>query len=758
MNLKKHKGKILVSVKIAVSLVIVLSILISLVKIRQNDKRLAAEESKPQEEFSMELPDTDLGEEGFKIAASNKKYSLLANIPTGEIAISDNLSGDIWYSNPQDRKEDKSAVMATRSSSQLVVKFTDMESGNDLTVDSYMGSVLRKGLDFKLTKNGIKFIYRYPNHGIVIPIEYTLFEDGFEAKIIADEIEEHDGEEYKIISISLLPFFAAGGVNDSGYMFVPDGSGALISYNNGKTNCAEYSEAIYGSDILITDSKSYEITEKVRMPVFGNKTGNLGFLGIVTSGEASGRINSAISGVTTGYNQIYPSIEYRNVFITEIEKHGSKRQLKQYGCCSLAGTDFTVRYYPLKGDTADYSGMAGCYRNYLKEKGMLSGKQGGKNALALEIYGAIRTEKNIVGVKRDVVTPLSDYGQVYNLCKLLLNDGVTNFELLYKGWNEGGLKAPTAVSVAPEKKLGGKKKLSKLLDFADKNNIRLYLDCDLTGLYKNGNGFSHVSDAAKLLTQDPARLFEFKYASSDVNTEISRYLIKPSLFEKSAEKLSKSAEKFGVKGIADTGFAEALYSDYSKKELSLRYRTQTLTEKALNIFKSKVKNVAVTGGNVYAVSDADAVFDIPTDSSGFDIADKTVPFYSMVLHGYTELATEAVNSSEDPEIARLKAIETGCLPKYTFIYGDTSVLIGTEYSNLFNVQIEDWYETVVANYKRDKELYGRIGGLEIRKHTEIQENVYSTEYEDGTVVLVNYGDKSVNVNGTLISALGYAVN
>lgn len=758
MFIRILKNKIGLILKITVSLVMISAILLSLFQIRQNDKKLETLANEPIEEYSMDFVQKDLGEEGFKVIASNDKLSLLANIPTGEIALKNISDGNIWYSNPQDRKEDKLAVMATRSSSQIVVKFIDMESGNELTVDSYMGSVVRRGLDYELTENGIKYIYRYPNHGVIIPVEYTLLDDCFEAKVLIDEIEEQNAEAYKIIDISVLPFFAAGGINDNGYMFIPDGSGALINYNNGKTNSSEYSETIYGSDELIRDAKSHELTQDIRMPVFGNKTNNQGFLGIVTTGEASGLINATISGVVTGYNQVYPSIKYREIFITEIDRHGSKRQLKQYGQSNLKGTNFVVRYYPLTDNDANYSGMASCYREYLKRNGYLNKKKNVQSSLALEIYGAIRTTKNVLGIQKEEVTSLSDYSQLYDLCNSLVEDGVGQCEILYRGWNKGGLKSPTNTKASPEKILGGKKEFLSLLDFANENDVNFYFDNDFSNLYKNGNGLSHVSDSAKLLTQDSAKIFDFKYASVDINENSSRYLIMPYLFNELSNKFSSNAKKMGIKGVAETSFAKTLYSDFSKKEQSLRYETQMKIVESLKTIKNNVGNLAVTNGNIYAVSSADIIFDSPTQSSDFDIVDETVPFYSMVLHGYVTLTTESINVSENSKYSMLKAIETGCLPKYTFIHGNTSVLIGTQYSDLFNVRISDWYDQVVTEYKENKNFYDKISGSEIILHKKVQENVYYTEYENGISVTVNYNDKPVVVGDTEIQSFGYLCN
>lgn len=754
--IKISKNKIRLIIKIAVSLFLVSVIVCSLYTIRQNDIELAKLEKMPVDEYYMELPEVDYGEYGFKIISENKKLSLLANIPTGEIALKDNKTGKIWYSNPQDRKEDQLAVMATRSSSQLLVQFIDMESSNEFTVDSYLGCVLKGGLDYELKENGIKFIYRFPNHGMVLPVEYTLFEDCFEAKILMDEVEEQNSDAYKIINISVLPFFSAGGVKDDGYIFIPDGSGALINYNNGKINCNEYSEMIYGNDITISNEKSNDITQKIRLPVFGNKTNSQGFLGIVTSGEASGVINAAVSGVTTGYNQVYASVNYREIFITRIDRHGSERQLKQYGNCNLEGTDFAVKYYPLEDEKANYSGMAACYRDYLKNTGVLDEKINTTAGLALEIYGAVITKKNVIGVEKDIVTSLTDYSDMYKLCSDLHNDGVKNIEILYKGWNKGGLKAPTATSVSYEKELGSKKELLKLLEVANKNGFKLYLDADFSNLYKNGNGFSHVSDAARLFSQDSAKVFEFKYASGEANEDLSRYLIRPILFGELAEKFSNSAKKIGNVNIAETSFGEQLFSDFSK-DGTLRYQSKEKITDTLKLMGKNIENLAVTGGNIYAVLSADTIFDVPCESSDFDIVDETVPFYSMVLHGYKQLTTSAVNFSENQQKALLKAIEMGCTPKYTFLNGDTSVLIGTQYSDLFNSKLSNGYATAVEQYKGNYKILEKISGLEIVMHKKIAENIYSTSYEDGTVITVNYGNTAVKIGETEIAAMGYAV-
>lgn len=49
----------------------------------------------------------------------------------------------------------------------------------------------------------------------------------------------------------MLQFFNAAGMEDEGYMVVPDGSGAVINYNNCRYNAQAYSSEVYGRDTSI---------------------------------------------------------------------------------------------------------------------------------------------------------------------------------------------------------------------------------------------------------------------------------------------------------------------------------------------------------------------------------------------------------------------------------------------------------------------------------------------------------------------------
>ena len=74
-----------------------------------------------------------------------------------------------------------------------------------------------------------------------IPIEYRLEEDSLVVTVPTEdvvyplEVESPDGElvTMPLAAITVLPYFGAAGENEEGYIFVPDGSGAIMMLNNG---------------------------------------------------------------------------------------------------------------------------------------------------------------------------------------------------------------------------------------------------------------------------------------------------------------------------------------------------------------------------------------------------------------------------------------------------------------------------------------------------------------------------------------------
>ena len=74
-----------------------------------------------------------------------------------------------------------------------------------------------------------------------IALEYRLADDGIEVSVPASMIEENGGG--SLYRIRLLGYFGAAGADEEGYLVVPNGSGSLIYFNNGKSSVENYSRS-----------------------------------------------------------------------------------------------------------------------------------------------------------------------------------------------------------------------------------------------------------------------------------------------------------------------------------------------------------------------------------------------------------------------------------------------------------------------------------------------------------------------------------
>ena len=142
-----------------------------------------------------------------------------------------------------------------------------------------------------------------------IPVTYELDGDNLLVWVDPEEVT-YDTDDYYLVGIDLLRYFGAS-MSDDGYLFVPDGSGALIYFNNGKTTVSSYKASVYGQDATMLcmnwTQSQVDPANTVRMPVYGVKDGNKAFFAVIEEGDAYASINAEVSGKTTAYNDVYPS-------------------------------------------------------------------------------------------------------------------------------------------------------------------------------------------------------------------------------------------------------------------------------------------------------------------------------------------------------------------------------------------------------------------------------------------------------------------
>ncbi|MBR6650751.1 MAG: hypothetical protein IKL36_04995 [Clostridia bacterium] len=175
----------------------------------------------------------------------------------------------------------------------------------------------------------------------------------------------------------------------------------------------------------------------------------------------------------------------------------------------------------------------------------------------------------------------------------------------------------------------------------------------------------------------------------------------------------------------------------------------------------------VNGGNAYSVPYADHIIDIATDSSNLLRASESVPFVTMVLHGYTNYSGSAINMEGDVQKTLLKAIETGSSLYFTLCYQNTTALKESdEYNKYYSVSYEIWKDDMIKYYELINEALADVQAFKVVDHQFLEGkfnaneegfdedagyvvesgSIVSVEYENGTKFIVNYNSFPVIVS------------
>lgn len=713
----------------------------------------------------------------FELVTDKDGLELWVNFTNGEIKVVEKASGTTWYSNPVDRQSAKLPVKKPMLNSQIHIKFFNIEKTQPVDQEwNNYGDSIRKGCmtyEKLADGSGVKFVFGFPIANVYIPVQYRIVDGAFQAEIVTNEIKGVGTYPYAILDIKLLPYFGAANESQAGELLVPDGSGALIKFNNGKNHndIIFYNNKVYGKNITMTQTTAESVKEQISLPVFGSKwEGTEGkpdtaFLGVIVSGEASSSVIASTSGKLSSYNMVHPVAhlaEHEYIRKQTSVWVGQETRVLAMADDQLNKQNYTVRYYFLNGEKANYVGMAEQYRNHLQKAEQLKKSAfADKKYLVLDLVGAVSIEKYVFGVKQPVVTPLTTYNDVVTIVKELKAEGVNNLAINYLGALDGGLNNKMYSSVKTESVLGTKKEFRAMIDYLEKEGVIFYLEANPVDLYNNGNGYDENSDTAKGFFDKYAFQYNFILDSNQQDKTMRWHILHPEKVPGFVNQFVGSAVDSGINNVSLDRIGKVLYTDYEdyeSEEPNIVTRTIALNfwKDALKAADEKTNSLMLHGGNAYTLAYADIISDIANGSSDFDMVDQTVPFYQIAFQGNTVLAPTAFNMSVDYEREMLKILENGSNLKYNLIYGDVDQLVGTEYDTMVSYSYKRWKSKVVEHYKTLQDASAQFAGKQIIGHKTIAEDVTLTEYENGKLI-VNCSDDAFTYEGSQIPAKQYKV-
>lgn len=598
-------------------------------------------------------------------------------------------------------------------------------------------------------ENGFENISTAKSIQFKVSVVYSLEEDRLVVSVPTNELEYP--AKFPILSLNVLEYFGAAGVKDQGYMFVPDGSGALIQLNNGKTAADPYKASVYGEDSAIIQKEKLQSNMPIRMPVFGMVKEGHALMGVIEEADAFASITADVSGRNHTYNYVSPQFNLMVADQISLSSGKDTSAISVFQSRIYEG-DLKISYSFLNGESASYSGMAKLYRERLADQyGWEKISADTKLPFVLQVEGAFPRKQSFLGVPYESVETLTKYKEATEISEQLLQEGVSNIHLRYSGWFNGGIRHESPKDIELDSKLGGAREFEKLKKFSDENGITLYPDVAFLKKYKGS------SDAAMFLNKKKAKVFEYHpvYYSED-KSRFLNYVLSPLALESTVNAFSKKYKDLGVTGLSLRDLAADLSSDFTIEGMVDRQQSRNLAEQQTEKLGSSVDQIMVSGGNMYAASYADIVVEAPLQSSRYLIIDQDVPFYSMVLNGYIDTAGQPWNMNmESGRQKLLKALETGSSVYYDWFYAEPSVVKDTKYDYLFSGYYKDWLNEASALYEEANGVLQSVRGQTILSHEKLAEEVYQTTYENGFKIIVNYGNQAAAIDGIQIDAEGY---
>ncbi|MBQ9963939.1 MAG: hypothetical protein IJP14_02335 [Clostridia bacterium] len=703
--------------------------------------------------------DTESNEIVYELVAKNDRLALYADKTDGYFYVENRETGKKWYSTPADIEEDPYTVglESTNLRSHLVVEYISREreiwADYAQSTNSYTDCVEHGGVTVTVIDNGIRVDYLFPILEIQISVNYVLKDTYLEASLLTDAIK--DEGEYAVIAVQLLPVFGAGSWRDTGYLFVPDGSGALIHFNNQRKLAQNYRAPVYGVDKQVVAETKSTSTEAIRLPVFGTVVGDEALMAVIDQAAASAEITAMTGHATCGYNAVSSIFGYR--LLTSQYNMYNRRRVNQMVDLDHGTDAYAVRYYPLSGEDADYIGMAGAYRDYLiAEHGFQ--KRDTTPSFHVDLIGAYETEASFLGIiPYTKKVPLTTYEQAQTILAGLQSAGITKLSAQYTGWNNNGItnvkipKAATPLSV-----LGGKKDFAALTAATASSGVTLSTSVDLTSFIKGGNGVSATKHAIR--TPFGKTVKQPQYILSNHVTKLgadeTMYLSTAKLTDVAARYL-ESLKKQGLTTVDLTNIAENCYSNYFEDDTAHRTVGIQNVVAALKAYQDAGIKVTVQNANAYALPYVNVVTDVPTVSSGYDIFDEDVPFYQALLHGYVPYTTRSITQTPNPGVTYLTAVESGSQLQYNAIHANSGDLFDTEYNYLYGSTWTLWKDTAAKQYAEYQPLLEKVHDQEIVNHAQVAQNVFVTEYQNGVKVAVNYNAQDVVVEGNTVPAQSF---
>lgn len=663
--------------------------------------------------------------QGYEKVAENNKLALFVDSNTLALKVLNKTTGYIWDSALTKKDNDMNSDWQNFSSAGLTVEYID-----DTNKVSQISS-LSNNSKINITKGADGFTSEviFPSVGFDLKFNVRLQDDAVNVSIPYKSIQELN-DSYKIEKIYVFPFLGASKKQEeNGYIFFPDGCGALMYTNKKSAATQPYVSRIYGDDKGFTNLEQVASqndfgleseSKRVYMPVFGitKQINKNAVCAVIDSGAEYAEINMYPAGITTDYNWITPKFIYRQAYQQPVDRKGNGIIMNQKNKNVF---DISLKYMFLSNNSANYTGMALSYQKYLLQNHKLVKRSTKDVSMPLNLYFLGADNKGqLIGRKTIYMTKCKD---VQNIIDDLSKNNVKKFNIVIDGYEKNGLTNSWPMHFPFDSKIGTKEDWAEISKrYNNLATISFYTNYLLA--FRDAKGYTQ-SDVAQTISEQ---------LITSGNNQFYKYL------NAKASKRMFDNEIGAFKGvnggnIVFSGIGANLNSNFGKINLT-RLESESYYKAMLE--QNKMGRIGIEEPNDYLWKYASDIYYIPMDSSEYVLSQETVPFMQIVLRGYVNYYGQCLNFSANPKVDLLKSIDYGCYPSYIITNEDPINLLDTQSNWIYSSKYSVWKNRILSDYKTISSVLNKVAGATITNRESLSNGIVKVSYSNGVKIYINY--------------------
>ncbi len=552
----------------------------------------------------------------------------------------------------------------------------------------------------------------------------------------------------------------------TGYALIPDGSGALVRFQDNTVAFKEYTGDVYGRDISQTEYYYTELSDAIAlkdpvMPVFGVAYGDdqVAFVAYADEGDEHMSVMLTPEENVTYYTWTCPKFTYNLKYYKVYNKAGDG----YYAIMDEPNKfDISMTYEFLSGDgsgsteAANYVGMARAYRAHLIEEGVLTengNTQSGDIPIRLDFIMS-DAKSSVVGMENVVVTTAEDVDTILTDVNA---DGITNINSGLYGWQKKGVSFAKPYTQKFSAEIGTKKEFQSLFETYAEKGIDIsfaqdYITVNEEMLNYYNTAVKHVNswyvyEDRSALLMDTVPITYFGFATPVKSA---------SWLEKQYGKMKDYSASMTVEGIG-----KVLSGNYAKENSAYSVdEAVALYQDTMSQIQQEGMKFNIEAPGEYLWQYTDRYLQAPVGHSQYIFETDAVPFLQIVLNETMEVYAPYANFSFYTQSDILKMIDYNLYPSFILSHEPSYELADTVSCDLYSTEYSLYEELIKEVYAGVNAALSKVAGYQWVNRTVVENGVIVNTYEkDGAVkeIVINYSSDSVSYQGQNIEALSALV-